>query len=102
MGARRPILAGRGVLRTARFGENLDDLYGTWYGMLAPAKTPKPVLTALNEAMSEASRDPELDDEVRKQGMEPRNIGLDKFDAHIRAEMARLDPVLKTVAAAKR
>jgi tripartite-type tricarboxylate transporter receptor subunit TctC len=66
--------------------------------MLAPGKTPKPVLASLNQAMAEASKDPDLIAKIRVQGIEPRDIGLDRFDAHVRAEMARLDPVLKTVA----
>ena len=78
--------------------QGFDYQYGTWYGMLAPGKTPKPVLAALNQAMAEASKDPELIAKIRIQGIEPRDIGLDRFDAHVRAEMARLDPVLKTVA----
>jgi tripartite-type tricarboxylate transporter receptor subunit TctC len=78
--------------------QGFDYQYGTWYGMLAPGKTPKPVLATLNQAMAEASRDPELLAKIRIQGIEPRDIGLERFDAHVRAEMARLDPVLKTVA----
>jgi tripartite-type tricarboxylate transporter receptor subunit TctC len=78
--------------------QGVDYLYGTWYGMLAPGKTPKPVLITLNQAMAEASKDPELIGKIRAQGIEPRNIGLERFDAHVRADMARLDPVLKTVA----
>jgi tripartite-type tricarboxylate transporter receptor subunit TctC len=78
--------------------QGFDYLYGTWYGMLAPGKTPKPVLASLNQAMAEASKDPDLIAKIRVQGIEPRDIGLDRFDAHVRAEMARLDPVLKTVA----
>ena len=78
--------------------QGADYLYGTWYGMLAPGKTPKPILAALNQAMAEASKDPELIGKIRAQGIEPRNIGLERFDAHVRADMARLDPVLKTVA----
>jgi tripartite-type tricarboxylate transporter receptor subunit TctC len=78
--------------------QGFDYQYGTWYGMLAPGKTPKPVLTTLNQAMAEASRDPELIAKIRIQGIEPREIGLERFDAHVRAEMTRLDPVLKTVA----
>ena len=66
--------------------------------MLAPGKTPKPVLATLNQAMAEASKDPELLGKIRAQGIEPRDIGLERFDAHVRADMARLDPVLKTVA----
>jgi tripartite-type tricarboxylate transporter receptor subunit TctC len=78
--------------------QGFDYQYGTWYGMLAPGKTPKPVLAALHDAMAEAGKDPELLAKVRVQGIEPRDIGLERFDAHIRADMARLDPVLKTVA----
>ena len=75
-----------------------DYLYGTWYGMLAPGKTPKSVLATLNQAMGEVSKDPELAGKVSAQGIEARNIGLERFDAHVRADMTRLDPVLKTVA----
>jgi len=81
--------------------QGVDYEYGTWYGMLAPGKTPKPVLAVLNEAMAEVGKDPELLEKVRAQGIEPREIGLDKFDAHIRAEMVRLDPVFKSIIAQK-
>jgi tripartite-type tricarboxylate transporter receptor subunit TctC len=81
--------------------QGFDYQYGTWYGMLAPVKTPKPVLAALNQAMSEASKDPELLGKIRAQGMQPRDIGLDRFDAYVRADMARLDPVLKVIAEKK-
>jgi tripartite-type tricarboxylate transporter receptor subunit TctC len=81
--------------------QGIDYEYGTWYGMLAPGKTPKPVLHALHQAMSEVGKDPELVEKVRVQGIEPRDIGLDRFDAHMRAEMTRLDPVFKSIAAQK-
>jgi tripartite-type tricarboxylate transporter receptor subunit TctC len=81
--------------------QGIDYEYGTWYGMLAPGKTPKPLLTTLNQAMAEVSKDPELLEKVRAQGIEPREIGLDRFDAHIRAEMVRLDPVFKSILAQK-
>ena len=87
----------RSAIPTA-MSQGVDYEYGTWYGMLAPGKTPKPVLTTLNQAMAEASKDPELLAKIRVQGIEPREIGLEQFDAHIRADMVRLDPVLKTVA----
>ena len=81
--------------------QGIDYEDGTWYGMLAPGKTPKPVLNTLNQAMAEVSKDPELLEKVRAQGIEPREIGLDRFDAHVRAEMVRLDPVFKSIAAQK-
>ena len=66
--------------------------------MLASAKTPKPMLATLHQAMADASRDPDLLVKIRVQGIEPREIGLERFDVHVRSEMARLDPVLKTIA----
>jgi tripartite-type tricarboxylate transporter receptor subunit TctC len=81
--------------------QGIEYEYGTWYGMLAPGKTPKPILTSLHQAMVEVGKDPELLAKVRGQGIEPRAIGLERFDAHIRAEMVRLDPVFKSITAAK-
>jgi tripartite-type tricarboxylate transporter receptor subunit TctC len=78
--------------------QGIDYEYGTWYGMLASAKTPKPILAALNQAMTEAGKDPELLAKIRVQGIEPRDIGLERFDAHVRTEMSRLDPVFKAIA----
>jgi tripartite-type tricarboxylate transporter receptor subunit TctC len=78
--------------------QGVDYEYATWYGMLAPAKTPKPILNALNAAMSEVGKDAELDSKIRAQGIEPRMIGLERFDAHVRAEMVRLGPLLKEIA----
>jgi len=77
--------------------QGFDYQYGTWYGMLAPGKTPKPILATLNQAMAEASKDPELSAKIRAQGIEPRDIALERFDAYVRADMARLDPVLKVI-----
>jgi tripartite-type tricarboxylate transporter receptor subunit TctC len=77
--------------------QGIDYQNATWYGILAPAKTPRQSLEVLNQAIAEASRDPELQAKVRVQGIEPRDIGLDKFDAHIRNDMARLEPLLKSI-----
>ena len=78
--------------------QGFDYQYGTWYGMLAPGKTPKPVLATLTRGDGGGQQGPRALAKIRVQGIEPRDIGLDRFDAHVRAEMARLDPVLKTVA----
>jgi tripartite-type tricarboxylate transporter receptor subunit TctC len=77
--------------------QGIDYQNATWYGILAPAKTPAPILDVLHKAIAEASQDPELQAKIRAQGIEPRDIGLDKFDAHIRNDMARLAPLLKSI-----
>jgi len=70
----------------------------TWYGILAPGKTPRPVLNTLNRAIAEASQDPELQAKIRAQGINLRDIGLEKFDGHIRSDMIRLAPLLQAIA----
>jgi tripartite-type tricarboxylate transporter receptor subunit TctC len=77
--------------------QGIDYQNATWYGLLAPAKTPRAALVVLNQAIVEAGKDPELQGKVRVQGINPRDIGLDQFDAHIRNDMARLAPLLKSI-----
>ncbi|MGZ3361207.1 MAG: Bug family tripartite tricarboxylate transporter substrate binding protein [Xanthobacteraceae bacterium] len=78
--------------------QGIDYQNATWYGILAPAKTPKAVLQTLSQAISEVGKDPELQAKIRAQGIDPRDIELEKFDAHIQADIARLDPLLKAIA----
>ena len=69
----------------------------TWYGFLAPGKTPRAVLQSLHDAIVAASKDPELIEKIKVQGITPRSVGLHDFDAHIRKDMDRLAPLLKTI-----
>jgi tripartite-type tricarboxylate transporter receptor subunit TctC len=94
--SREPVTAPIQVPTALAQGINYE--YTIWYGILAPGKTPQPVLAALNRAIAEVGKDPELQAKIRGQGIDPRDIGLEKFDAHIRADMVRLDPLLKEIA----
>ena len=78
--------------------QGVDYQYATWYGVLAPAKTPKRVLNTLSKAIVDAGEDPELRAKVRVQGIEPREMELEAFDVHIRNDMARVAPLLQSVA----
>ncbi len=42
----------------------------SWYAMFVPAKTPKPVIAKLNQALNSALQDPELRDKLLAQGSE--------------------------------
>jgi tripartite-type tricarboxylate transporter receptor subunit TctC len=75
----------------------VDYRNATWYGFLAPAKTPRAVLQILHDAIVEAGKDSELQAKVRIQGVTPRNIGLRDFDLHIRDDMQRLEPLLAAI-----
>jgi tripartite-type tricarboxylate transporter receptor subunit TctC len=78
---------------TAR-SAGVDYVNATWYGFLAPAKTPRAVLQTLHDAIVEVGRDSDIQAKIRRQGFTPANIGLGDFDAHIRGDMARLAPIL--------
>ncbi len=81
--------------------QGIEYLNATWYGVLAPGKTPPAVLKVLHEAIAEASKDPDLQAKIRIQGIDPQSIGLDTFDAHIRSDMARLAPLLQSISAVR-
>jgi tripartite-type tricarboxylate transporter receptor subunit TctC len=76
---------------------NIDYEYSTWYGFLAPAKTPRSVIDTLNRAIAEVSADPELKAKMLAQGVTPNLKPPADFDSHIRGEMDRLQPVLDAI-----
>jgi tripartite-type tricarboxylate transporter receptor subunit TctC len=85
------------VAAPAALSAGVDYEYATWYGFLAPAKTPEAVLGTLDRAITEVGEDAELQAKIAAQGIAPRSVGLRDFDAHIRREIARLDPLLKSI-----
>jgi tripartite-type tricarboxylate transporter receptor subunit TctC len=82
---------------TAR-SAGVDYLYSTWYGFLAPAKTPQDVLEKLGAAFVAAADDPEVQAKVRSQGIAPKVKTRAAFDAHIREDTKVLTPVIERIA----
>jgi len=66
-----------------------------WYGLCAPAKTPKAVLTALEGGVGKALVAPDLRQRFADQGVEPRAVLGAAFDAYYKAELARWSKVVK-------
>jgi len=66
-----------------------------WYGMCAPAKTSKQVLSALEAATTKALAAPDLQQKFEAQGVEPRAIAGAAFDAFYKSELARWAKVVK-------
>jgi tripartite-type tricarboxylate transporter receptor subunit TctC len=93
--AKEPVAAP--VAIPTALSQGIDYQYATWYGVLAPAKTPMNVLEALNMAFADAGKDPDLQTKIRIQGIEPRHVGLKAFDAYIRNDMARVVPLLESM-----
>jgi tripartite-type tricarboxylate transporter receptor subunit TctC len=66
-----------------------------WYGLLAPAGTPRPVIEKLNRTVGELLDAPEVLERLHAQGAEPMRGTPDAFAAFMRAEMAKWAPVVK-------
>ncbi len=67
----------------------------TWFGLLAPAKTPPQIIARLNAAMVSAVRAPELKSQLEIQGYEPVGSSAAEFAAFIRAESEKYAKVVK-------
>jgi tripartite-type tricarboxylate transporter receptor subunit TctC len=81
--------------------QGVDYHFLTWYGLLAPAHTPKAILNALHEAISSVSQDPLLIARMTGLGLIPQDEGPDAFDATIHKQITDLTPVLNDIANAR-
>jgi tripartite-type tricarboxylate transporter receptor subunit TctC len=67
----------------------------TWFGLLAPAKTPSPIVTRLHEALVKVVRTPEMKAQLELQGYDPVGSTPAEFATFIRAESAKYAKVVK-------
>lgn len=67
----------------------------TWFGLLAPAKTPKAIVARLNELMIRAVRAPELKTQLENLGYDPVGSSAAELASHIRAESEKYAKVVK-------
>jgi tripartite-type tricarboxylate transporter receptor subunit TctC len=65
-----------------------------WYGVLAPAATPRPVLDRLNRGIVEAVRAPDLVERFLKDGVELIGSTPPEFQKHIQAEVRKWERVV--------
>jgi len=72
-----------------------------WYGLLAPAGTPRVVIDKINAAVNEALKDQETLAVMRKQGMEAAGGSAADFARHIGADLKKWADVI-TKAGVKR
>ena len=67
----------------------------SWNGVLAPAGTPKAIITRLNKEIVEIIRSPEVNREVSQLGFTPVGSTPEEFRAHIAAEIEKWAKVIK-------
>jgi tripartite-type tricarboxylate transporter receptor subunit TctC len=66
-----------------------------WYGLLAPAGTPQPVLDRLNRETVKALNAPEVREKLLAQGAEPMPGSAQAFASFMQAESAKWAPVVR-------
>jgi tripartite-type tricarboxylate transporter receptor subunit TctC len=73
----------------------VDYVTGTWFGILAPAKTPAPIVARIDTAIADMLRDPAIRAKLTEQGAEVASIGPTAFAGFLREETARLSAVIR-------
>lgn len=69
--------------------------FESWFGVLAPAGTPKEIVAALNGEIGKALASPAVRERLLVQGAEPRASTPQEFEQYIKAEIAKLAPVVR-------
>ena len=67
----------------------------TWYGPLAPAKTPAAIIARLNGELQKIVQRREILERFANEGIEPMSGTPEQFGAHIKSEIARWAKVIK-------
>jgi tripartite-type tricarboxylate transporter receptor subunit TctC len=67
----------------------------SWYGMMAPAGTPKPVVARLNQELVKALHMPDVIEWMKQNGLDPAPTTPEEHAAYIRAEIAKWAKIVK-------
>lgn len=67
-----------------------------WFGVVAPAGTPAPVIARLNAEITAALNDPDIKSSMRNLGVEPAPGTAAEFEAYIKSETVKWAKVIKT------
>jgi len=68
---------------------------GSWYGIEAPAGTPRPIIDQLNAVIVKALRQPDVAKRLATEGAEVIGSTPEEFGAHIKAEGERVAKIVR-------
>ncbi|HXJ07902.1 MAG TPA: tripartite tricarboxylate transporter substrate binding protein [Burkholderiales bacterium] len=68
---------------------------GIWLGLMAPAKTPRPILEKLNAEVNRILSAPDVKETWLKQGTITMGMSVDQFDKFLREEIVKWAKVVK-------
>lgn len=95
------------AVTTARRSSSLPDIptvaesglpgyaFDSWFGILAPAGTPKEIIDTLNAEIGRALAAPDVRERLAAQGAEPKRSSPQEFASYIQAEIGKLAPVIR-------
>lgn len=72
-----------------------DAEYVFWVGLLAPRKTPRPIIGKLNDEIVKVLRTPELAERLRQLGAQPLPMRPQEFDAFLAADTQMMGRLVK-------
>ncbi len=67
----------------------------TWYGVFAPAGTPRPVISRLNSELVRIMHAPEMHERLAAMATEPRTSTPEEFAAYLQQEIAKWGDVVR-------
>jgi len=70
-------------------------VFDPWFGILAPAKTPKAQLDKLSGEIARIVELPDVKERLRALGADPAPTTPEGFDAHVRAEVAKFEKIVR-------
>jgi tripartite-type tricarboxylate transporter receptor subunit TctC len=69
--------------------------FDSWFGLLAPAATPKAVVDQVNGAVAKLLKDPSILERLARQGIEPQAMSSDEFNRLLVADFDKMAKVVK-------
>jgi tripartite-type tricarboxylate transporter receptor subunit TctC len=73
----------------------------TWNGIMAPAKTPEPIIRKLSEILIKMADDPDMKEAMRKAGADTVKTTPEQYQAQIQQEIAQWRPLIQEIAGKK-
>jgi len=70
-------------------------VFDPWFGLLAPAKTPRTVVSRLSNEIARIVEMPDVKERLRALGGDPAPTTPEAFDAHIRSEVAKFRKIVQ-------
>jgi tripartite-type tricarboxylate transporter receptor subunit TctC len=67
----------------------------TWWGIVAPAGTPKSITEKISQAIRQGLNSPDVKDKLDKQGVDPRPMTPDDFGKFMQVELDKWAKVVK-------